>query len=37
METGKLPVRSSKEGELGEFSTEELIAKLHKEIEEKAL
>ncbi|GHU49001.1 threonine--tRNA ligase [Clostridia bacterium] len=37
METGKLPVRSSKEGELGEFSAEELIAKLRREIEDKAL
>jgi threonyl-tRNA synthetase len=37
VQTGMLPVRSSKEGELGEMSVEEFIRKLRKEIEGKAL
>ena len=36
-ETGLLPVRSSKEGEIGEFSVSDLICKLRKEIDNKAL
>ena len=36
MQSGMLPVRSSKEGELGELSVEDFIAKLQKEIAEKA-
>ena len=35
-ESGMLPVRSSKAGELGEMSAEELIVKLREEIETKA-
>jgi threonyl-tRNA synthetase len=37
VETGLLPVRSSKEGEIGSFREAELIRKLQEEIATKAL
>lgn len=37
METGQLPVRSAKEGELGAFSEGDLLERLLKEIKDKAL